>query len=358
VQFKPKEAKTNTGDGGAADAAKDAATEPTALGGGEVTEAAAPVIGGGGDIAPANLPGSPTLTTRPTLENLGVGGPFPVIDPKTGKLDKALQDQLMTAFINVLMSMNDNPFLDEAAETKAFEDGATKGVQFLKDEISVDPTKVDALKGELAEALKDGKLSDAERTSLAEKLNEAGMSDVADAIEDGTATDEEIATLQEKIDGAAASKLEKDITTAMEDGKLTPEERKTIESRLGKDGLDALEKGIEDGTVTKEELEAIADGTRKGVDPKKDGDTPEGTTDAKDGADAAADGDKPDATKPTAAGDDAAVGAGDVKKTDGDATTDGDTKPEDAKPAGDTKPADAAADGDKPAEHPGAAVAA
>lgn len=364
VQFEPKKVNTDKGDGGAADAAKDAATEPTTLGGGEVA-AAAPVIGGGGDIAPADLPGSPTLLTRPTIQNLGVGGPFPVIDPTTGKLDKALQDQLMTALIDVMMSMNDNPFLEPDAETKAFNDGATKGVQFLKDEISVDPTKVDALKGELAEALKDGKLSDAERTSLAEKLNEAGMTDVADAIEDGTATDEEIATLQEKVDGAASAKLEKDITAAMEDGKLSPEERKEIEGRLGTEGLDALEKGIEDGTVTKEELEAIADGTKQDVESKKDGDKTTGASDAKNGADAATDGEKTDSTKPKAAGDDAAAGAADVKaeaeaeaEASPDSTKSGATTNAEADTKSDATTDTTKPEGDAPAAHPAVAAAA
>lgn len=315
VQFKPKEAKTGGG-GGNNNAAIDAATTPTALGTGEIS-VAPPVIGGGGDIAPIGLTGSNTLLTRPTIQNLGVGGPFPVLDPKTGKLDKALQDQLMTALLDVMASLNDNPFLDSEAETKAHNDGATKGAKFLKDEVAVDPTKVDALKSELASALKDGTISDEERTSLAEKLDEAGMSDVADAVKDGTATDEEIATLQEKVDGAASTKLEKDVTAALEDGKLTPEERKSIEKRLGKEGLDAIEKSIEDGTVTKEELESIADGTKKDVEAKKQADKSDSkgaaTADAKDGADAAADGDKPDAANPKAGSDDAAAGATDVK---------------------------------------------
>lgn len=308
VQFAAQEAggEGAGNDAGGAEGAGngEAPAEPTGAGGG-----AAPVAVGGGDIAPPGLPGSPTITTRPPLELLGVGGPFPVLDPATGKLNKALQDQLMTAYIDVVTSMNDSPFLDEPAERAAFVDGATKGVQFLKDEVAVSSDAVSALKAELATALADGSLTDEERSSLAQKLNEAGMTDVAKAVEDGTASEAEVATLHEQVDGAASAKLEKDITTAMEDGTLTPEERASIEGRLGKDGLDALERGIADGTVTAEELTAIADGTRTDETARK-ATAPSGTVDAATGADTAADATPADPTKPAAAGTDADAGAG------------------------------------------------
>ncbi len=262
VQFEVNENNGGGNEGGGGNNAEtEAAVEATGAGTGLISTPATAV--GGGDIAPVGLPGSSTIDTRPTLENLGVGGPFPVIDPDTQKLNKKLQDQLMTAFIESLYKMNDNPWLEPEDERAKFNDGAKKGVELLKDAVAVDPKAVGALKAELATALADGSISDAERASLSEKLAEAGMTEVAKAVEDGTATDTEIAGLQEQVDGAASAKLEKDITAAMEDGTLTPEERTTIESRLGKEGLDALEAGIKDGTVTKPELEAIAAGTEK-----------------------------------------------------------------------------------------------
>jgi hypothetical protein len=340
VQFKA-ENKNNGGGNAGAGGGNDADTGPlTGAGTGQLTSIGTP-IGSGANITP-DIPGSPTIDSRPALQQLGVGGPFPVIDPKTGRLDKALQDQLMTAFIEVLMGMNDNPFLEEDAERTAFVDGAKKGLQFLKDAIAVDPSKVAELKGELAEALADGVLTDEERTSLAQKLNEAGMTDVAKAVEDGTATNEEIATLQEKVDGAASAKLEKDVTAAMEDGVLTAEERASLEGRLGAEGLDALERGVADGTVTKEELEAIATGTRADETKRQADAAPAGSADAKDGAKAAADGAAP-SDSPDAGAGDAAAGA-EAVKSEGD-------KPKPAsegdKPASEgDKPA---SDGDKPA---------
>ncbi|MCB0878500.1 MAG: hypothetical protein KDC46_05915, partial [Thermoleophilia bacterium] len=302
VQFKPKEQNNGGGNEGGGGNNNNEDITPTGVGTGAAPVATTPI--GSGASLQMDLPGSPTIGSRPLIEDLGNGGPFPVIDPKTGKLDRALQEQMMTAFIDVLMSMNDSPFLDDDKEKAAFEDGAKKGVQYLKDQVAVDPDAVDALKGELADAMADGKITDDERTSLAEKLNEAGMEDVAKSVEDGTATDEEIATIQEKVDGAASAKLEKDITSAMEDGKLSAEERASIEGRLGKDGLDALEAGIEDGTVTKEELQAIADGTKKDAEARKaDG----GAADAKAGA---------DQTEEGAAATDAKAGADGAKGDD------------------------------------------
>ncbi len=331
VGFKPEEQHNHTNTNN--NTAEEPAGDPTGAGTGTVTNFGTEA--GGGTITPIgsgaslqmDLPGSPTIDTRPTLENLGVGGPFPVLDPTTGKLDRALQEQLMTALIDAIRSVNDNPFLEEEDETAAFNDGAKKGVEFLKDAVAKDPKAVSALKDELASALKDGVITDEERASLSEKLNDAGMEDAAKAVEDGTATDEEIATLQEKVDGAASAKLEKDITEAMEDGKLTDEERAGIESRLGKEGLDALEKAIADGTVDEDELKAISDGATADEKKKLDG-----SKDAKDGAEAVADGEAPDDADPTAGGDDAAAGADAVAGDDTDAAeADGD----DAKAEGD-----------------------
>ena len=377
VQF---EANENNGDGGGNDGGggeTEAAAEATGAGTGLISTPATAV--GGGEIAPVGLPGSPTIDTRPTLENLGLGGPFPVLDPATQKLNKQLQDQLMTAFIETLYKASDNPFLESEEERAKFEDGAKKGVELLKDAVAVDPTKVGALKEELATALADGSITDAERTSLSEKLAEAGMTEVAKAVEDGTATDKEIAGLQEQVDGAASAKLEKDITTAMEDGTLTPEERATIESRLGKEGLDALEAGIKDGTVTKTELEAIATGTEAdeaarqaaakageptlgpdgkpvaageptlGPDGKPVASGETGAVDAATGAATVAAGETADPTKPTAARDGAADGAAQGDTPAGEKPAKGD-KPAGDKPANGDKPAsgDKPANGDKP----------
>jgi hypothetical protein len=325
VGFKPEEQHNHTGGGGNNDAP---AGPPTGAGTGEVTNFG--TAAGGGAVTPIgsgaplqlDLPGSPTIGSRPTLANLGEGGPFPVLDPTTGKLDRSLQEQLMTALIDSIRAVNDNPFLEEDAENAAFDDGAKKGVEYLKDNVAVDPDAVTALKGELADALKDGKLTDEERSSLAEKLNDAGMEDAAKAVEDGTASDEEIATLQEKVDGAASAKLEKDVSKAMEDGKLSADERKELEGRLGKEGLDALEKGIEDGTVDKDELKAISDGATADEKAKT-----EGSKDAEEGAKKATDGEAGD-TDPKAASTDAKDGAGEVAKgKDGDGEkADGDSK--------------------------------
>jgi hypothetical protein len=344
VQFKQNNnnGNENAGNENAGNEAAEEAITPTGAGTGEITRQLTP-IGSGETITP-DVPGSPTIDTRPRLENLGEGGPFPVIDPSTGRMDKALQDQLMTAFIEVMMGMNDNPFLEEPAERAAFEDGARKGVQFLKDAIAANPEATTALKDELATALQDGVLTDEERTSLADKLNEAGMEDAAAIVEDESATDEEIATIQEKVDGAASAKLEKDITAAMEDGKLTAEERATIEGRLGKEGLDALEKGVEDGTVTKEELDAIAKGTEADETAKAEAKAgTEGATDAKTGAETAAEGETPDG-KPAAGSEDAKAAAGEVQGDGEKPAGEGETKPAgegDSKPAGegDSKPA-------------------
>ncbi len=358
VRFEVNENDGNNNEGGGNDGGGETeAVEATGAGTGAITAGENAV--GGGDIAPIGLPGSPTIATRPTIANLGEGGPFPVIDPATTKLNKKLQDQLMTAFIETMFKMNDNPFLETEEERTKFEDGAKKGVELLKDAVAVDPKAVGALKTELATALADGTLSADERTSLSEKLAEAGMTEVAKAVEDGTATDQEIAGLQEQVDGAASAKLEKDITSAMEDGKLTKEERATIESRLGKEGLDALEAGVKDGTVTKDELDAIATGTeadetaRQAAD--KTGKPAAGATDATGAADAVTTGATADPNKPTAGKDGAADGAATGDKPAGDqggtGTSEGDKpagdkggdKPASDKPASDTMPEPAAA---------------
>ncbi|MCW2928821.1 MAG: hypothetical protein JWM86_2789 [Thermoleophilia bacterium] len=374
VQFEPKEQNNGGGGGGGNnDAAETAATVPTGLGQGQLTAADTTAVGGG-DIAPINLPGSPTIDTRPTLANLGQGGPFPVIDPATNKLNKRLQDQLMTAYVEMLYKLNDSPFLDDREERDAFVEGAKKGVQFLKDATAVDPKLVTALKAEAAAAMKDGKLSPEEREALSEKLGEAGLEDLAAAVKDGKVTDKELAAFDEKLDGAVSAKLEKDLTKALEDGKLSPEERKAIEGRLGKESLDALEAGIKDGTVTKEELEAITKGVetddkaakdpkaKDAKDPKagaedaasgaekvsgeKNGDTPEGATDAKTGA-TKVKADTKDAKDPK---------AGDTKPAT-DVKPAADAKPAtDAKPASDAQPATSGGESaDKPAELPVAA---
>jgi hypothetical protein len=354
VQFEPQE-QNNGGGGDGGNNETQANETPTGAGTG-----ANPAAVGGGPLLPEG-PGSPTIDTRPTLANLGVGGPFPVIDPGTGKLNKRLQEQMMTAFVEMLYQVNNSAILDDKEERDAFVDGAKKGATFLKDAIAVDPEKVAGLKDELATALKDGTLSDAERESLSQKLEEAGMADVAKSVKDGKVTDKELATLQEQVDGAASTKLERDVTTALEDGKLTPEERKTIESRLGKSGLDELEKGLEDGSVTKEELEAISKGVEKDATagngrPDK---APNATKDAATGAEATADGTTADPNKPDAGAKDAKDGAtGDKAATEGDkgagdkGTGDkaaGDkTATEGDKGAGDKGAADKGA-GDKPA---------
>jgi hypothetical protein len=344
VQFEAENNNNDGGGGGNNEANADEQT-PTGLGDGLNPAAIsnAPLLPEG--------PGSPTIDTRPTLENLGVGGPFPVINPETGKLNKRLQEQLMTAFVDMLYQVNNSAILDDKEERDAFVDGAKKGATFLKDAVAVDPDKVASLKDELASALKDGSLSDAERESLSQKLAEAGMADVAKAVKDNKVTDKELATLQEQVDGAASTKLERDVTAALEDGKLTAEERKTIESRLGKSGLDELEKGLEDGSVTKEELEAISKGVEQDAKagngrPDK---APNATADAKAGADTAADGTPTDPSKPEAGTKDAKNGAtGDKPAGDKPAGATGDKgdKPAGDKPAGDKgdKPA-----GDKPA---------
>ncbi|MCW2920709.1 MAG: hypothetical protein JWL76_583 [Thermoleophilia bacterium] len=376
VQFEVNENTGNNDGGGNENNETQAPVDATGAGTGAITAGENAV--GGGDIAPVGLQGSPTISTRPTLENLGVGGPFPVIDPATQRLNKKLQDQLMTAYIETMYKMNDNPWLATDEERAKFEDGAKKGAELLKDATAVDPTKVGALKTELATALADGSISDAERASLSEKLAAAGMTEVAKAVEDGTATDKEIAGLQEQVDGAASAKLEKDITSAMEDGKLTAEERKGIESRLGKDGLDALEAGIKDGTVTKDELTAIAKGTETDETARQEalkaGDKPgepklgpdgmpieaklgpdgkpieakpgeAGATDATAGADKVAKGETAEPTKPASGKDGATDGAKGDKPASG--TKDSEDKPG-GKPAGD-KPAGDKPAGDKPA---------
>src|SRR5690606_19677159 len=116
----------------------------------------------------------------------------------------------------------------------------------------------------------DVTLSDEERASLSEEVAQAGMEAVAKSIDGGSVADMELATRNEKIDGAASAKLEKDRTMALEDGGLTPAERKELESRLGKEGLDALEKGIADGTADEAELKAIAAGAKTDEDAKTD----------------------------------------------------------------------------------------
>jgi len=315
VQFKAQNNNNNNGGGGNGGGHDhtDADVTPTGLG-------TRPTDVGGGDIAPVGLVGSPTIDTRPTLDQLGVGGPFPVLDPATGKLNKKLQDQLMTSFVEMLYQMNDSPFLDDDEERDAFIDGAKKGVQFLKDSVAASPEGVTSLKDEIGAALADGSISDAERASLVEKLNDAGMDELAGAVADGSVDDKELATISEKIDGAASAKLEKDVTAALEDGELSAEERKGLEGRLGDTSLKALEDGIADGTVTSEELEGIRAGVEKDETAKQ--------SDAVKGA-AGVDGDTTDATKPDGAKDDAVQGAEGVKAESAKAEGDDKTKPAD-----------------------------
>lgn len=263
VQFEAEEAEGGGGgNDGPSAAEQDAATEATGLG-----QGAAATAMGGGDIAPVGLAGSPTIDTRPALDQLGVGGPFPVLDPDTGKLNKALQDQLMTAFVDMLQQVNDSTFLGEAEEKDAFADGARKGVQMLKEAIARDPEGVTSLKAEARTAIEDGELTDAERTSLSQKLGDAGLEELANSVKDGKLGVEELdiasATFDEQIDGAASAQLEKDLTAALEDGTLDDTERSSFEGRVGAGAMAKLDETIADGEATGEELRGIADAVQQ-----------------------------------------------------------------------------------------------